>query len=742
MYEPHLDENGFFRTDAPPRTPLRIQIEEMRAQVAKLTKDCTKYFAGSEKYARTQKHIVQLNGQIIKAEQEDRHQRREDEERAADAEIRAAEEATPEQKARWTFLLDPKKCSVRKFLTGCPEVGWDGFRIDTKEAPAGGDNDVPWVLWPGQDRIVGMVDDHLLSVGLILHILKDREQGCSRVIQGIMYERFMRGGGGEGRTIAQDEKTTNNLLWDFKSHILQTPKYVWKMMGIAWEANAEGRWSIVWPGGSRRSKQETITAKTDALGRGSRLRFLHTSEYPHWQNGRGGLSNILTTANLSAGNVYFNESTGKGDDEFKYLCEAAKDGRSGHDFLFLSWLTHPKKRYVFFKQEEREDFVETIGKETRYDDKKERELVDDGATPEQLKWRRLQIDGSFFGNTGIFAREHPSRFDDAFMADSDCYFDLHLLRSWRKAAERAELGVKRGEIEVDDAKGASIRFTEKLGGPLRIYRMPEKGKSYVWGADPSAGRKRVEHGKREGDWAVVVVWECDSDDVAAIYRAHTPPEDLATVVMGLSKFYGWAPGFPEANNDGRVLLLKLDELEDSWGPPDTVVLHQLREHKTRSGFVTEDLAGFLSDQKSKPIAANRLRAWLRKIGEGTADGPSRIPLPLLREMLKYDQIQPKKDSPNSRPSLGSSDGFDDVVTAAMLGREAIQWATEHPQERRPYAGYPIELLSPRQIHEARLREQARVKREPLVLYHPFGESPVEIQRKKNHAIDTELGAMF
>lgn len=667
---------------------------------------------------------------------------------------------TKDDLARWRILLDPSKTSVEEFLCGKKDVEWDGYAVDTKEAPAGsGTNVVKFEFWPGQRHIlydyVEPAWEEKLAAMLV--VVKDREQGCSKFFQALLWERFCRGGGGEGRTVAQDVPSTLNLQWDFESFLRQTPEWVMTDLlggvGGTWESQADGNWEFVFEGGDRRSKMQTMVARSGAMGRGSRLRWAHVSEYPWWSVGKGNLGGAAATWPDAYGNLYAIESTGRGEDEFKAMADRAKEGLGGWELVFLSWLTHPKKSYSFPSSDDKAVFVSTIGTEEAYDTKKERELWTPvlqgglGATPEQLAWRRRQIDGvACAGNPRIFEREHPSVYDDAFMADSNCYFDVVRLRAW---ARTAPLQTERGDFSVSDAKGTSVEWVPDKWGPWRIYRQPVADHVYCYGCDPSAGKKVVDQGKREGDYAVIVVWDATTDDVAAIYRAHTTPEDLATVVLAGSKWYGWAPGYVERNNDGKATLALLPILEDAWAVPDSVVLAQEKEIPTRTGVVAEHFPGFWTDSTNKGPLMNTLRVWLRKLGEPSeATKVSRIPDLLLFEMRKFNATPTFKNVDGSqvatgRVTLATVEGHDDVVSAAAMGRVAMRWLDDNPHAKKAYK--PVATLSPHLqflMQKARREAGQGQREEAPKLWHPKGNAPWQNPAASRNEPDPSLGSLF
>jgi hypothetical protein len=217
------------------------------------------------------------------------------------------------------------------------------------------------------------------------------------------------------------------------------------------------------------------------------------------------------------------------------------------------------------------------------------------------------------------------------------------------------------------------------------------GHSYCYGSDPASGKKVVEQGKREGDFAVIGVKDLHAHEIVCIYRAHTAPEDLALDLLVTSCWYGWAKGFPEANNDGKVLLSlnNLPALEDAWDVPEEIVLQQMRLTIRDGQRLYEPTLGFYSDVSTKYAAVSRLKRWVRslKVTAKATDVP--IPFPVLKEMRNYAAIQ-KTDARTGNTTgittYGAISGYDDLVTMMYLLLEAEEYLVTNPGEQTKVTG--------------------------------------------------------
>ena len=588
---------------------------------------------------------------------------------------------------RWSYLMDPSRCSVQEFI--------EAYRVNTKEIQADGTNQCAIQLWPAQLRILeAVIDEWERGRAAKLVILKDREQGCSFVIQALMWERFLRGGGGEMRTVSHKDSATEALQMDFQSFIDQTPEWVFQsVLEAEWDREAIGVWKLLWPNKSF-SFAETMTCRDGAMGRGNRTRWFHLSEYPWWTTGRANVAGALTVLRDTPGNIYIFESTGKEFDEFYDLCEGARRGatkdeprgENGWRLMFFSWLDHPLKEVGFRGPAERAAFAETVGKLPRYDEREELAIFEaTGGNLERLNWRRKQIDApGVNGDVAWFQRDHPRVFEQAFYADSDSFFDPQILDSRRLAAEAEQLRAERGTMTWEVTRNdLVVKFEPSNRGALFVYKRPQKGRRYCFGCDPASGKKVTDQGRKTADYATILVLDIETEDVVAIYRDHIPPEDLTQFVFALSRWYGWAPGYIERNADGKTAMYVAEELMRTWPVEADILLPQMRKVRTRSGETWENEPGFLSDPVTKPVACNRLRRWVREMGMYPGSGPSRIPIPLLQEMRLFVRTQTvgKNGMPTGRFSLGASAGHDDVISAAWMAFTAREWLKENPDKQ-------------------------------------------------------------
>jgi hypothetical protein len=585
-----------------------------------------------------------------------------------------------EARALWVKLMDARETSVRDFL--------ESYDIPTKRVNSRtGKNLFPYRLREAQKRVLGEVEEFWgRGEGAKVLVLKDRQQGMSSFFESLMFERFARGGGGFGKTVSKDNDSSEELLRILVSFRLQTPDWVWAdVLGGTWASERPD--AMEFRRGAMISRLETMAAKDGAMGRGSSPRWMHISEYPWWSAGKGNLGAALDAWEDAPGNFVVIESTGRELDEFQQMCEAARDGKSPYKLLFFDWLSNPSKTYSFPSESARLELEGRVGREERYGKEEEKELLDRGATLGQIAWRRRKIDSPDVPGADLkyFAREHPLKFADAFYADSACVFQpMERLDERRKRLEVAEDKAARGTFEWADAKGTVVTWNPARFGPWTVYRQPENGRSYCWGADTASGARFVDRGRKEADWTVAEFREVESGEVVATFRDHVPPERFALEVMAASKWYGWARGYCERNNDGKVAIKELLDLQDAWLCPTDILLRQEKRIPTKSGEILEHFPGWHTDVMSKPLVINHLRRLTRALPEKVTEGePFMLYLGLMEEMRRFvtRQMTGIDGRPRGRPRMEASEGHDDRVMASAMCLEAREWLKERPNEK-------------------------------------------------------------
>lgn len=299
------------------------------------------------------------------------------------------------------------------------------------------------------------------------------------------------------------------------------------------------------------------TAGNTNFGRSFRITNLHFSEYPYYANPAASRASAMAAVTRTADTTVVIEGTSKtiGDD-FHHLWQEVIDPSIACEWIgiFMAWWEHPDNRMQLAVPQEQ--FANSLSRE-------ERELMGRfNLSYEQLQWRRYVILNEFRGDIQTFQREHPATPEEAFTAASRNRFSVpHIQRMpVMRTAMVGELGIE--QVGVD--KRIYFQPNSVSTGALRVYKMPEKGHSYAYRADPSGGADiNLGKGQADPDWAVTQVSDRDTGEQVATLRLRCMPGQFGKEVARLCRFYNMAQVAVERTGAG---VGSLEELLDGQGP--------------------------------------------------------------------------------------------------------------------------------------------------------------------------------
>ncbi len=566
----------------------------------------------------------------------------------------------------WRELFDPEVTSVKDFM--------ESFQIQTKDGGKHGAALAEYRERPAQRKLREAIEgEWAKGHGAQILVLKDRQQGITTAVQGLMFERFMRGGGGRGVVISHKDEATEEMFEKIELLRNQLPPYAYRAIPVpggegsfgAYLLNSSARQVRLRLGSHLTASIRVYTAGDKALGRGSDPRWIHISEFPHWDRGKEAIRGMLPAWKDAPGNVLIWESTANGHEQFYEMWVKAVEGKNRYVPLFFSWLEHPEKTLLFSSEMEREAFVSTIGRVKSYGEEAELRLVQLGATPEQLHWRRQEIDDPHInGDLAFFSQEHPAEWADAFQATGGPVFDLQQINTWLPIARMVEDAAPR--MRLREVPGG-VAFEEDRRGRWTIFEMPTPGEIYCYGSDVASGKEYHADGVTEADYSTCRVIHLISGRTVARYRAHIPPALLAVEVMKASFAYGKCFGYIERNQDGGTTIDRLEDLDIAGWTGEESMLSQRVIVRSEGRKIAGMRRGFKTKRDTKPFLIDTVRGYLREI---KTPGPDMTRSPIdfvtLREMSKYT-----KDSDGR---MEASTGHDDLVIdlgLALVARSVL-----------------------------------------------------------------------
>jgi hypothetical protein len=304
------------------------------------------------------------------------------------------------------------------------------------------------------------------------------------------------------------------------------------------------------------------TAGNVDFGRSFRITNVHFSEYPYYADSAATRAAIMSAVPKTADTCAIIEGTAKAiGDEFHKTWQTAIDSavESEWEPIFLGCFEHPGNRMALVIPADR--FQASLTPE-------ERDLMGrHGLFLEQLAWRRWTIQNDFNGDVQRFRREHPATPEEAFTAGSRNRFSIPHIQ--RMPIQRQPMVGELSTEEVGPEK--RIIFLPGEYGALRIYRLPEKGRCYAAGADPSGGADAAEGvGESDPDWAVCHILDRDNNEQCAVLRARLMPGEFGRYCNVLLRWYNNAQVCLERTGAG---IGSLEALLNA-GYPASLIYHR------------------------------------------------------------------------------------------------------------------------------------------------------------------------
>ncbi len=528
-------------------------------------------------------------------------------------------------------------------------------------------------------------------------ICKARKLGFSTWTQAKLFQRVTQRENEKALVIAQDNDTASELfrigqtMWaklpddkpppfdDLKPALVH--KREGKYLGFGEPSQALRSKGIY----GLNSSLEIDTAKEFDAGRGYTFRAIHASEVAFWPDTRK-LTALLNSVPDRPETLVVIESTANGHNHFKDRWDRAWAGESGYAPIFAAWWEEPSYAVRFHSQEDREEFVDSIGTGP-YGDDEPRLIEQFDCSPEQLAWRRRMVVDQCEADTRIWDQEYPASPEDAFMATGAQVFSMPLVKQViarteetdPRLASKRNPGPKLGSIEAGDFIEKKVRSgmvkvplrpswkaSERPRAPFwRVWEHPkaaegdEKAGRYVVAVDP-AGGEQTDDG--QAAWHAIQVVNHRTREQAAEYHSREDPDLLGIQAYLAALHYNKA--WLAIETTGGYGLFMARRIWRDFNYPFVYRRKSLERRKEKH----EDRLGWDTNRTSKVILEDGMREMLR---EGNHGVKSRL---LAMEMTTYVKDQKGKTGPEVNR-------FSDLLMAYMIAQQVAQ-DTVIPTEKR------------------------------------------------------------
>lgn len=351
-------------------------------------------------------------------------------------------------------------------------------------------------------------------------ILKARQQGFSTIVEALIFCDTINNPNTYSLVIGSKRQSTEAIFRMVKIFYNKLPPN--KKRPTKYSSKRELYWEDI------NSSMYVGSAEVEDTGRGETINNLHLTEIPSWKNPEDLLSAVLEAVPDDDGFVCL-ESTAKGVGNFFHTTwlEAVK-GTSNYHSTFSPWFEDPTNRAAVpadFERTEEEEALAALHN------------LDDG----QLVWRRRKINDQ----KEKFPQEHPATPEEAFLLSGNPYFNRRTLQ------DRIDYLELNPATEFKTRPELSPRVAALRDGEFKVYKLPEPGRIYVIGADPSEGlnAKGSNH-----DYSPCDVFDAETWEQVATLHGRWVPREFGLLLAEIGTWYNTALLGIERNNHGHAVL--------------------------------------------------------------------------------------------------------------------------------------------------------------------------------------------
>ena len=577
---------------------------------------------------------------------------------------------------------------AKALATTCPAFLLHNYvKIQDKEA-----NLVPFGNWtPAQIRLYRVVRNlHRMGRPVRVIVLKARQMGISTLCEGMLFWMTAFRANVTSLIAAQEDDACGRIFEMFRVYYHSLPE------PLRPEAEKFSLEEIRF--GDRKNSGELgmasrIITKTVALGgakksesgrgRGATYHGFHGSEVAFWPNPERFMTALEPGIPKRPNTYAYLESTANGTGNFfhRRWLKASKGWRmvKGEDGkpkwtnesenrsfwvpVFLSWLEHPEYRLPLpFGDDEKESKYYL-----KHLDREEKALVENyGAELEQIEWRRFILSEEFDGDLDRFHQEYPATPDEAFVSSDRKVFDTRALTRYEANITKIQPDdYFRGYIEEGQE---DFFLSEDRNGPFKMLEKPDKSKAYVIGADPCIGRGQ------KGDSACAQVICVDDWKQVAVFTERVDPDEFATIVDRIGRYYNGALLVVEVNGPGQLTDHMLAKME-YWNRYRRVDYDKINNTRVMKW-------GWQTNVKSRSMMVGSLKAAIREMRLELFDAET------LAEMNGWVRVPSARGQVKEQPN-DPIDGHDDRIIA--LGLALQGGLLDNPFHDESYEARPEEV---------------------------------------------------
>ncbi len=368
--------------------------------------------------------------------------------------------------------------------------------------------------------------------------------------------------------------------------------------------------------------------------RGATLNFVHLSEVGFMNEYLDKQLTAIEQALVPDGCMIL-ESTANGLNRFSELWNKATSGESPMwKPFFFSWV-QDKLMFADEYREYSERYKNIHGAYLTYEELDENEIAlkNDGASLEQLMWRRLKISN---GSEETFCQEFPSNPIEAFISTGSNIFSSAIIQQRLNNLYLTETK-KLPTSGIDP-------IIKKYSKYLTIWRLPTKNMRYYIGVDVGEGLGG------SNDYSVISVVDSDGFQCAEWRSNKVKPYEFTELVYKIAILYNKGLLVIEKASAGHTVI---DRIKHDY---HYVNMYKYKAYDNKSGKARRQI-GWNTDTKSKPMMISDMQE-LFETGQCLVNSKD-----LLQEMKLFQFVDGK---------MQAASGHDDTVMAFAMALQGLK----------------------------------------------------------------------
>jgi Terminase-like family. len=319
------------------------------------------------------------------------------------------------------------------------------------------------------------------------------------------------------------------------------------------------------------------TCGSKDVARGLTIRFAHLSEVGFMKDTIDRQLLAIEQALTPNGKIIL-ESTANGLNYFSELWNKAERKENLYKPFFFSWIDDKvmfADEYKMFCDRYKNQYKKLPSLDEL--DEKEKVLYDEGASIEQLVWRRLKMANS---SETSFTQEFPSNPIEAFISTGNNIFNAE------KIHERLS---NIGEVKtVNKPTNLPVSLVPWLNRGLFLWETPKAKQKYYIGVDSGEGLGQ--------DYSAFQVLTEDGRQVAEFKSNKIKPFQFAELVNDVGIYFNKALLVVEKASAGHTVV---DKLKNDYKYAN---MYKYKEYDARGN--AKKKVGFVTNSKTKPLMIN------------------------------------------------------------------------------------------------------------------------------------------